>query len=195
MKRFIDLRGQYTGYRFAWWDTVRDEFESFSGDQAWDTWGEFVEVCSPEAQERYKRLCPMWAFEPRIADDYVVSLSIDLERERKEQAQRIDKLIIQVVRFFPGISRKELSDEVVSLSEMGWHWVQDRIDSLVRLKALCWAPGVGLTKCYYLGKVRLEERVDEEADLTAQFLVNFEKQLTFKFPAPWTYQQIEPKSD
>jgi len=81
MKRFIDLRGQGTGCRFAWWDTIRDEFESFSGDQAWNTWNEFMEVCLSEKQERYKRLCPAWVFESYIANDCEISLSIDVKTQ------------------------------------------------------------------------------------------------------------------
>ncbi len=77
MKRFIDLRGQHTLHRFAWWCTVCDEFDSYAGDQAWCTWAEFVE--SVEAMrftdvdatiQRYARLCPAWAREPDPDDDY-----------------------------------------------------------------------------------------------------------------------------
>jgi len=69
MKRFIDLRNQDTGYRFAWFDTVTDKFESFKGEQVWDTWSEFEEVCLPSIRERYKRLCPLWIFEQPEDDD------------------------------------------------------------------------------------------------------------------------------
>ncbi len=77
MKRFIDLRGQHTLHRFAWWCTVYDEFDSYAGDQAWCTWDEFVE--SVELMrfrepriiiQRYERLCPPWAFEPDPDDDH-----------------------------------------------------------------------------------------------------------------------------
>jgi hypothetical protein len=72
MKRFIDLRGQDTGYRFAWWDTVRDVFESFDGEHAWNTWDEFEPAYVAEqgrsgfksARQRYLGLCPSWVFEP-----------------------------------------------------------------------------------------------------------------------------------
>jgi hypothetical protein len=37
VKRFIDLRGQGTGYLFAWWDTIKDEFEMFGSNWAWDS--------------------------------------------------------------------------------------------------------------------------------------------------------------
>lgn len=73
MKRFIDLRGQHTGHRFAWWCTVRDCFEPFGGDEAWDTWDEFAESVSlssvPVPLERYRGLCPAWAFEPDPDND------------------------------------------------------------------------------------------------------------------------------
>lgn len=80
MKRFIDLRGQHTLHRFAWWDTVRDCFEMFDGDHAWCTWDEFVESMRAESRRyslnlesvisRYKRLCPAWTTEPDPDDDY-----------------------------------------------------------------------------------------------------------------------------
>lgn len=69
MKRFIDLRGQGTGYRFAWYDTIRDEFEEFSTEQVWDTWDDFFLVCPAGKQERYKSLCPAWAFKPYTEAD------------------------------------------------------------------------------------------------------------------------------
>ncbi len=77
MKRFIDLRGQHTLHRFAWWCTVRDEFDSYAGDQAWCTWDEFVESVKGEGPvgamlviPRYDRLCPAWAREPDPDDDH-----------------------------------------------------------------------------------------------------------------------------
>lgn len=72
MKRFIDLRGQHTGYRFAWFCTVLDRFETFDGDQAWDTWEEFkLSYYSNEINTtigRYRRLCPEWAKEASMND-------------------------------------------------------------------------------------------------------------------------------
>ena len=62
MKRFIDLRGQGTGMRFAWWDTVLDRFECHSNEYAWDTWEEFLNDHEGDDFLRYKCLCPEWAF-------------------------------------------------------------------------------------------------------------------------------------
>ena len=62
MKRFIDLRGQDTGARFAWWDTEYDAFERHSGSFAWDTWQEFEADFNGAALIRYKSLCPDWVF-------------------------------------------------------------------------------------------------------------------------------------
>lgn len=36
MIRYVDLCGQDTGYRFAFWDTVTDRFIQVGDDQAWD---------------------------------------------------------------------------------------------------------------------------------------------------------------
>lgn len=65
MKRFIDLREQSTNYRFAWFDTVTDTFEDHNG-QTWDTWSEFEEDYDGDDLERYKNLCPDWAYEPDL---------------------------------------------------------------------------------------------------------------------------------
>lgn len=77
MKRFIDLRGQHTGYRFAWWDTVRDCFDEYAGDQAWDTWDEFLDSVRADdllrveyVSDRLSPLVPAWAFEPDPDDDH-----------------------------------------------------------------------------------------------------------------------------
>lgn len=56
MKRFITLKDMMTGYTFAWWDTVRDEFEKHSGIFAWDTWEEFKGDYKGDEIERYKVL-------------------------------------------------------------------------------------------------------------------------------------------
>lgn len=61
MKRFIDLRRQNTGYRFARFDTVTDQFEKHDGEMAWDTWAEFEQSYRGDDLERYKNLVPLWA--------------------------------------------------------------------------------------------------------------------------------------
>lgn len=73
MIRFIDLRDQGTGYRFAFWDTVTDQFLQFSGEQAWDDADDFCRNFNhkgaaygdPEVThhvERFLGLMPGWAF-------------------------------------------------------------------------------------------------------------------------------------
>ncbi len=44
MIRFVDIRGQATGYRFAFWDTTRNSFCEFSGEQAWESAADFTEA-------------------------------------------------------------------------------------------------------------------------------------------------------
>lgn len=68
MKRFIDLRGQGTGARFAWWDTGVDHFESHSDQQAWITWEDFRADYDGNEADRYRSLCPPWVFLP-CSDD------------------------------------------------------------------------------------------------------------------------------
>ena len=63
MIRFIDLRGQGTGYNFAFWDTTADRFCEFFGDQAWDNKAFFehsyrFDGCN--AIERFLDLMPGW---------------------------------------------------------------------------------------------------------------------------------------
>ncbi len=41
MIRFVDLRGQECGGRFAWYDTVRGEFENWWGRETWETFEDF----------------------------------------------------------------------------------------------------------------------------------------------------------
>ena len=65
VKRFVDLREAETGYRFAWFDTVTDEFERHSGSMAWSSFPEFAEDFEGEDLERYRGLTPKWAFEAR----------------------------------------------------------------------------------------------------------------------------------
>lgn len=62
MKRFIDLRGQHMIDNFAWYDTVRDVFETHSDNQTWDNWEEFVLDYKGDEIARYKSLTPTWAF-------------------------------------------------------------------------------------------------------------------------------------
>ena len=74
MKRFIDLRGQHTGHRFAWWCTVHDGFDGYNGNEAWDTWEEFEADIDASAAgsllSRYTGLAPHWVHEPDPDDDY-----------------------------------------------------------------------------------------------------------------------------
>jgi len=70
MKRFIDLRGQGTGMRFAWWDTAKDEFECFNHNYAWGFWGAFAYDYDASSELlRYRELCPKWAFIEAEEDD------------------------------------------------------------------------------------------------------------------------------
>lgn len=75
MIRFIDLRGQGTGYRFAFWDTITDQFFQFSGEEAWDSADDFCrnftgrsssysDTMTEDSIERFLGLMPGWAFGP-----------------------------------------------------------------------------------------------------------------------------------
>lgn len=65
MIRLIDLRGQDTGYLFAFWDTVKDRFISVGNDQAWDSIQDFKEGAmiagiDDNLELRMLGLCPAW---------------------------------------------------------------------------------------------------------------------------------------
>lgn len=68
---FVDLREQNVGPQFAFWDSARDQFFEFAGDQAWADEIEFVESFSDEvsnqgespsgpALARFTDLLPLW---------------------------------------------------------------------------------------------------------------------------------------
>lgn len=61
MIRFVDLRGHDTGHRFAFYDTVVDQFVTQNGVQAWDVFDEFAQDFERGDLDRFKRLCPTWA--------------------------------------------------------------------------------------------------------------------------------------
>jgi len=70
MKRFIDIRSQGTGMRFAWWDTIRDEFECFNHNYAWSFWGAFAYDYDASSEIlRYRESCPEWAFIEEVEED------------------------------------------------------------------------------------------------------------------------------
>ena len=62
MIRFINLTGQIfiddDDPYFAWYDTVIDEFMTFSDCQVWDSWGDFVKDYDGDDLERFRRLIP-----------------------------------------------------------------------------------------------------------------------------------------
>ncbi|HEY8877778.1 MAG TPA: hypothetical protein VIN03_09465 [Roseateles sp.] len=70
MIRFVDIRGQDIGHRFAFWDTIRQEFCTFSGCQAWDDADDFARDYRSHGQEffggleRFTGLMPAWASQP-----------------------------------------------------------------------------------------------------------------------------------
>ena len=80
MIRFVDIRGQGTGSRFAFWDTTRSEFCKFNGEQAWDdatdfaeafnlAGGQFADMVRVSGIERFTGLMPDWTATPMGADD------------------------------------------------------------------------------------------------------------------------------
>jgi hypothetical protein len=72
MIRFVDIRGQGTSNRFAFWDTCVDRFINLDGDQAWNTWEQFEdsfnchyagEAAESNQKDRYKSICHGWVFD------------------------------------------------------------------------------------------------------------------------------------
>lgn len=62
MKRFVDVRVAEIGGRFAWYDTVADQFETHAGSMVWETFREFADDYDGDEIERYRSLTPDWAF-------------------------------------------------------------------------------------------------------------------------------------
>jgi hypothetical protein len=65
MIRFVDIRGQGTGYRFAFWDTIIDKFCEFNSEQAWEDANDFEEAFNLDrgrfpSIERFTNLMPAW---------------------------------------------------------------------------------------------------------------------------------------
>jgi hypothetical protein len=63
MIRFIDLTGQGTTYKFAFWDTTKDKFCEFFESQAWDSVEDFIESFELDGKmtygiERFLNLIP-----------------------------------------------------------------------------------------------------------------------------------------
>lgn len=73
MVRFIDLRYQGTGARFAFFDTVINSFVGEVGAQAWNDWaeaeGDLRKFCGRNYLMRVKTLCPPWALEPMVDEN------------------------------------------------------------------------------------------------------------------------------
>jgi hypothetical protein len=66
MIRFVDIRNQGVGYRFAFWDTTVDRFVEVNGNQAWDNLEDLSRDAEATAAKhhllgRLKSLCPKWA--------------------------------------------------------------------------------------------------------------------------------------
>lgn len=80
MIRFVDIRGQDIGHRFAFWNTVTAEFCTFAGSQAWDdadefaadfraAGGSFSDGVRVAGVERFTSLMPAWASQPATEDE------------------------------------------------------------------------------------------------------------------------------
>lgn len=65
MIRFIDLRGQSTGGRFAFFDTITDRFVDIDGAQVWasrqDLEDTFDETVPDYQKNRLRGFLPAWA--------------------------------------------------------------------------------------------------------------------------------------
>ena len=80
MIRFVDIRGNATGYLFAFWDTTRDRFCEFASDQAWQDMndfsesfglagGRFADAVRVSGIERFYALMPEWTAIPMTDDE------------------------------------------------------------------------------------------------------------------------------
>lgn len=78
MIRFIDIREQGTGDRFAFWDTVTDSWVCVDGDYAWSLWEDFAKAAEGILDlSRYRSLCPDWVdVEDSLDEERVVHFKI-----------------------------------------------------------------------------------------------------------------------
>lgn len=63
MIRFVDLRGQNIGKRFAFWDDAQGAFiigEDGNGEEGWDTFEEFAASMDGDDLIRFYAVCPGW---------------------------------------------------------------------------------------------------------------------------------------
>lgn len=99
MIRFVDLRGQSTGYRFAFWCTVHDRFVTFAGEQAWDTEDDFIASYQCSAKKfplsqplsRFLNLMPSWASKDPENESQHEGLSPDTLSSFTDVMQLIDR--------------------------------------------------------------------------------------------------------
>lgn len=86
MIRFVDLRGQDLGYRFTYFDTVRDRFVEACGTSGWDTFAEFADDADEGTDiERFRALTPSWAFRPA---DPVLDVDVPLTMRTTSRAPK-----------------------------------------------------------------------------------------------------------
>ena len=121
MKRFVDLRGQGTGMRFAWWDTAKDEFECFNHNYAWGFWGAFAYDYDASSELlRYRELCPKWAFiEAEEDDDDEPDYNIKLREAISRTAIAIDKLKKALIAVEESILKPQIIHNNITITQPG----------------------------------------------------------------------------
>jgi len=66
MIRFVDIRNQGTGYRFAFFDTAINQFVDLGGEEVFDSFNDLNYHRNPERPhenkflDRLQSLCPDW---------------------------------------------------------------------------------------------------------------------------------------
>ena len=72
MIRFVDIRGQGIGNRFAFYDTVIDRFLEYAGNHAWESFSDFAcDLSDSEPSyplERFRALSPAWVDDGKVDD-------------------------------------------------------------------------------------------------------------------------------
>lgn len=71
MIKFIDLRDQDIGVRFAFWDSDKNKFVGSTVHNAWNDWDDFKETYgwSELYLDAFLLICPKWVFDKEIEDD------------------------------------------------------------------------------------------------------------------------------
>ncbi|TET22359.1 MAG: hypothetical protein E3J76_04845 [Candidatus Aminicenantes bacterium] len=96
MIRFIDLGDQILEGQseFAWWDTISDSFEEFSGNQTWPNWKCFEEdYLLDEVREMIQDMRPLDRYKSLFPRDWSGTFVSAEDRKKRYEKGICDDII------------------------------------------------------------------------------------------------------